>query len=197
LLLFELDNVIDDDLKSIPDDLVYKCQLALALWSIDGREDNDHPPSTPEHHANANRLMEKIRQVHLVLGGSELDRAGFVRDIFGLEQQWVVSAVQYYSFIKYYDDPTNPSYIFKLIEWTVYPIDYIDGFVPMYHLERSYNDQFGYTYVLGRKFYPNYHESLINFGDYCPTYMELKSLIIGDIIGEVPLEALISSGYLE
>jgi len=27
--------------------------------------------------------------------------------------------------------------------------------------------------------------------------MELKSLIIGDIIGEVPLEALISSGYLE
>jgi hypothetical protein len=197
LLLFELDNVIDDDLKSIPDDLIYKCQLALSIWSIDGREDNDYPPSTSEHHANANRLMEKIRQTYIALGGNELDREGFVRDVFRLEQQWIVSAVQYYSFIKYYDDPMNPSHIFKLIQWTIYPIDFMGGFAPMYHLERSYSDEFGYTYVLGRKIHPHYHESLIDFGDYCPSYMELKLLIIGDIIGEAPLDALIASGYLE
>ncbi len=103
MLLFELDNVIDEELKSIPDELIYKCQLALTLWSIDGREDN----------------------------------------------------------------------------------------------ERSYNDQFGYTYILGRKLHPHYHESLISFGDYCPSYMELKLWIIGDITGEIPLDAIISSGYLD
>ncbi len=197
-MLFELDNVVDNhDLTSIPDDLVYKCQSALALWSIDGREDNDRPPSTSEDHANANRLMDKLRQTHLILGGSELDRQGFLRDVFVLEHQWIVSAVQYYSFIKYYADPLNPSHIFKLIEWTIYPIDFIDGFAPMYHLERSYSDEFGYTFILGRKIQVHYHESLINFGDYCPSYMELKTLIIGDITGEIPLSPLISSGYLE
>jgi len=197
MLLFELDNVIDEELKSIPDELIYKCQFALALWSIDGREDNDYPPSTSEHYAYANRLMEKIKQTHLALGGNELDREGFVRDIFSLEQQWIVLAIQYYSFIKYYDDPTNPSHIFKLIEWIVYPDDFIDGFVPMYHLERSYNDELGYIYILGRKIHPHYHESLISFGDYCPSYMELKTWIIGDITGETPLDAIISSGYID
>jgi hypothetical protein len=198
LLLFELDNVIDDDLKSMPDHLVYKCRLALALWSIDGREDIDFPPSTPEHHANANRLMEKIRQVHLVLGGNELDREGFMRDIFGLEQQWVVSAVQYYSFIKYYDSPLDiASYISKLIQWTVFPSDFVYDFPLMYHLERSPGYPSGYTYVLGRKIRPRYHESLINFGDRCPTYMELKAMIIGDITSEQPLHAIAASGYLD
>jgi hypothetical protein len=187
----------DDDLKLVPDDLIYKCQLALALWSIDGREDNDHPPSTPEHHAHADRLMDKIRQTHFSLGGDALDRQGFVRDVFGLEQRWIVSAVQYYSFIKYYADPTNPSHIFKLIEWTVYPIDYVDGFTPMYHLERSYSEEFGFTHILGRKLYPHYHESLISFDDYCPSYIELKTLIIDDITGDAPLPVLISSGYLD
>jgi hypothetical protein len=74
LLLFELDNVVDDnELKSISDDLVYQCQLALALWSTDGHEDNDHPPSTSEHHANADHLMDKLRQTHLILAVSDLD----------------------------------------------------------------------------------------------------------------------------
>jgi hypothetical protein len=71
------------------------------------------------------------------------------------------------------------------------------GFAPMYHLERSYSDVFGFTHILGRKMYPNYHESLIDFADYCPSYMELKTLIIGDITGEMPLPVLISSGYLD
>jgi hypothetical protein len=190
MLLFELDNVIDEELKSIPDELIYKCQLALTLWSIDGREDNDYLPSTPEHHDYANRLMDKIRQTYLILGGNEFDREGFIRDIFSLEQQWIISAVEYYSFIKYYDDPTNPNYIFKLIQWTIYSNDFINDFNPMYHLERSYNDEFGYTYILGRKLYPHYHESLISFGDYCPSYMELKLWIIGDITGEIPLDAI-------
>jgi hypothetical protein len=197
LLLFELDNVIDDGLQSIPDDLIYKCQLALALWSVDGREDNDYPPSTTEHHLDADRLMEKIKETHLGLGGDPLDREGFVRDVFSLEHEWIVSAIQYYSFIKYYQNPMNPSHIFKLIEWTVYPKEFIAGFAPMYHLERSYSEEFGYTYILGRKTHPNYHETLISFRDYCPSYMELKALIIGDITGEMPLDALISSGYLQ
>jgi len=74
LLLFELDNVVDDnELKSISDDLVYKCQLAIALWSTDGRKGNDHPPSKPEHHANADHLMDKLKQTHLILAVSDLD----------------------------------------------------------------------------------------------------------------------------
>ncbi len=196
-LLFKLDNVIDDGLKSIPDDLIRKCALALIRWTNDEHEDNDYPPSTSEDHANADRLIDKIRETHLLLGGNEFDRDGFVRDAFTLEQQWIVTAVQYYTFINYYDLPVNSGHIFKLIEWNIFSIDYIDGFVPKYHLERSGTDKLGYKYVLGRKLYPHYHESLINFGDYCPSYMKLKTLIIGDITGELPLDALSASGSLD
>jgi hypothetical protein len=193
--LFELDDVIDSGMKSMPDDLVYKCQLAFILWSIDGREDSGFPPSTLEHHVNADRLMAKLGHVHLALGGSVLDREGFIRDIFKLEHQWLVSAVQYYSFVAYYDDPMDLSNITKLIEWAVFHDDYQSGFAPRYHLERSYSDEFGFTHVLGRKLRLGYHESLIFFDDYCPSYMELKRIIIGDITGEAPLYAVISSGY--
>ena len=189
--------MVDDNLKSIPNDLLYECQSALILWSIDGREDNDHPPSTPEDHVNADPLINKFKQTYFALGGDPFDRDGFIRDSFILEQQWIIAVVQYYSFIKYYDIPWNPSYIFKLFEWTVYPINSMDGFFPQYHLERSYNDLFGYTYMLGRKIQLHYHESLVNFGDDCPSYMKLKSLIIGDITGEAPLRPLAASGSLE
>ena len=196
-LLFKLDNVIDDGLKAIPDDLIHKCQLALIRWTIDGHEDNNYPPSTSEDHANADRLIDKIREIHLALGGDEHDREGFVRDAFTLEQQWVVAAVQYYSFIDYYDLPVNSFHIFKLIQWNIYSIDDIDSFVPEYHLERGGTDELGYNYFLGRRLYPHYHETLINFGDYCPSYMELKTLIIGDITGEMPLDALTASGSFD
>ncbi|CAF0777100.1 unnamed protein product [Adineta steineri] len=197
VLLSELDKIVENvhDLKSIPDDLRYKCQLALGLWSFDGREDNDYPPSTPQQHANADRLVDKIRQTHLSLGGSEFDREGFRRDLFILKHQWMVLATQYYTFIKYYDEPSNPSYIFKLFQWTVYTIDSPNEFALMYHLERSPSVDSGYTYVLGRKIHPYYHESLIHFGNSYPSYMTLKTLIIDDIMGDKRLAAIASSGY--
>ena len=194
-LLFELDNVVDEGLESIPDDLVYQCQLALFIWSIDGREDSDFPPSELEDHATADRLMDKITQVHLQLGGSELDRAGFVRDMFRLDDRWLVVAEQYYSFIEYYNNPHISSIMHKLFQWVVYPDEFMEDFAPMYHLERSYSGKFGYTYMLGRKTTPYRHESLINFGSDCPSYMQLKMLIIGDITGQVYLAAIASSEY--
>ncbi|CAF1223793.1 unnamed protein product [Rotaria sordida] len=196
-LLYELDNVLDDNLKSISEELLHKCQIALALWSIDGREDTDYPSSTPIDHANADRLINKFKQTYFDIGGDPFNREGFVRDVFTLKYQWIISAVQYYRFINYYDTEWNPVNMSKLFEWNVYPIDFIDGFAPMYHLERSYTDEFGYTYMLGRKIQLTYHESLVNFGDYCPSYMELKTLIIGDITGEASILPLIASGYLE
>ncbi|CAF1303315.1 unnamed protein product [Didymodactylos carnosus] len=170
--------------------------MALILWSIDRREDYIYPPSSSEDHADADRLVAKLTQVHFDLGGSALDRKGFVRDVFSLgDHQWMISAQQYYSFIDYYDNPIVPNAVFKLIEWTVYPIDFTDGFAPAYHLERSGSEEFGFIYILGRKLYPHYHESLVNFFNRCPSYMELKALIIGDVTGEAPLIFLVASGY--
>jgi hypothetical protein len=198
-LLFELDKVMDDDeIELIPSNLVEKCTRVLILLSIDGWEDSNFPRSTSLDHADADRLVTKLRQVHLELGGNIFDRKGFIRDVFTLnDHQWVISAEQYYSFIDYYDNPIKPNAVFKLIQWTVYPADFKGGFAPAYHLERSYSEEFGFTYILGRKLYPHYHESLINFLGRCPSYAELKPLIIGDVTGEAPLSFIVASGYRE
>ncbi|CAF3872134.1 unnamed protein product [Rotaria sp. Silwood1] len=195
-LIAEIENLADDDeIESIPADVLSKCTKILTLLSIDGREDNIYLKSTPKNHADADRLIAKIREVHLELGGSTLDRKGFVRDVFSIGHQWTISERQYYSFIDYYDNPIVSNAVFKLIEWTVFPPDYQGGFAPAYHLERSYNKEYGFTYMLGRKFYPHYHESLVNFYEECPSYMGLKALIIGDLTGEAPLVFIVASGY--
>ena len=188
LLLFELDNVIDQNLKSIPDELISECQLALIYWSIDGREDTDYPPSTPEQHQNAARLIEKIGQIHLILAENKVNREGFIRDLFILEEQWIVSAIEYYSFIPSND--SNETLIY--VEWIVYQND----FVSMYDLERSSDEDLGFVYILRRKRDSYSVELLIYFEDYCPSYMELKTFIIGDITGQMSLDAIYSLEYL-
>lgn len=140
--------------------------------------------------------MEKLKETHLALGGSILDRNGFLRDDFQVENQWHIKAVQYYSFIDYYNNRMKPSGVCKLIEWIVYKRDFENSFPLMYHLERSYNKQWNsFTHVLGRKTSQHFHETLINFSQYCPSYMELKPIIICDVTGESPLLAPVSSGF--
>ena len=198
-LLFELNNVMDDnEIEFIPSNLLQKCTMTLTLLSINGREDFHLQPSISQDHDNADRLINKIKEVHLELGGNILDRQGFIRDVFTVnKQQWNIAAIQYYTFIDYYDNPVVPNDVFKLIQWNIYRSNYKDGFVPAYHLERSYSQEYGFTYILGRKLYPHYHESLVNFFDRCPSYMELKSLIIGDVTDETPLAFITASGYRE
>ncbi|CAF1140624.1 unnamed protein product [Adineta steineri] len=197
-LISELDSLADDnEIHSIPVNILEECIRVLTLLSVDGREDHDLPPSTSRDCIDAERLISKIREVHLKLGGTILDRQGFIRDTFGLRHQWLISARQYYSFIDYDDNPIEPDAVFKLIEWAVYPIHYSGGVVPLYQLERSHHEHFGFIYVLGRKHSPRYHESLINFLDRCPSYMELKALIMDYVMGEAPVDFIVASGCRE
>ena len=164
--------------------------------SIDVREGLNISPSTSEEHSDANRLTDKLKQVHLALGGSILDREGFTRDMFVIDgSPWLITAIQYYSFIDYYDNPEVPNAVFKLIQWNILSMD-SKGFVILsYHLERSYTSELGFRYFLGRRPCPRFHETLINFFNRCPSYMELKSLIIGDLNGEERLSPVTASGY--
>ena len=196
-LLVELDDVIEDyDIESIPNALQSKCTLALIQLSVDGREDYSTSPSKPEEQSDADRLTNKLKQVHLELGGSIRDRQGFMRDEFTIDGgKWLIEAIQYYSFIDYYDNPVVPNNVFKLFEWKIFLMQSKSFVTFAYHLERSYSSEFGVSYFLGHTPCPHYHETLISFLDRCPSYMELKSLIIGDLNGDERLFHITASGY--